>query len=79
MIFKTSEDQIIRLKSIINAMYAARLHHSFVVAAETIAKKDQGVFELIELWHNQSDDFSKKAIENDIQECINDYVVHIKF
>ena len=53
--FKTTPDQILTLPSIVVAMHQAGLDKSFIVAADELARADQGVFDLMEMWLDSSD------------------------
>jgi DNA-binding phage protein len=71
--FKTTPKQVMKLASIMVEMEAARLDRNFIVAASELARNDQGVFDLMALWHGTKDDSEKDEIVVDIQESIDDY------
>jgi helix-turn-helix protein len=71
--FKTSPKQVMRLASIMVEMEGARLDRNFIVAASELARTDQGVYDLMALWHGSRDDSERDEIIADIQESIDDY------
>jgi hypothetical protein len=54
--FKTTPKQVMKLASIIVEMGGAGLDRNFIVAAFELARSDQGVYDLMALWHGTSDD-----------------------
>jgi DNA-binding phage protein len=73
MPFKTTPKQVMKLASIMVEMKAAGLGQNFIVEASELARTDQGVFDLMALWHGTEDDAEKDEIVADIQESIDDY------
>jgi hypothetical protein len=71
--FKTTPKQVMKLASIIVEMEGAGLDRNFIVAAFELARSDQGVYDLMALWHGTSDDTERDEIVADIQESIDDY------
>lgn len=72
--FKTTPEQIVNLASIVIAMVNAGLDQAFVAAASELARTDQGVYDLMELWMASEDDEAERdEIVADIQESLDDY------
>ena len=71
--FKTTPKQVMKLASIMVEMEAAGLGRNFIVAASELARTDQGVFDLMALWHGTEDDAEREEIVGDIQESLDDY------
>jgi hypothetical protein len=72
--FKTSPEQVMRLASIMVEMERAQLDRQFIVAASELARSDEGVFDLMALWHENASNAEEQAeIIADIQESIDDY------
>lgn len=76
-LFKNTPEQLIQLESIISKMHNSGLPSTFVQAAKNLAENDQGVFDLMELWYNETDENEKKLIINDINGINWDYVCSI--
>jgi hypothetical protein len=70
--FKTTPKQVMKLASIMVEMEGARLDRNFIVAASELARTDQGVYDLMALWHG-SKNAERDEIVADIQESIDDY------
>jgi DNA-binding phage protein len=73
MPFKTTPKQVMKLASIMVEMEAAGLDRNFIVTASELARTDQGVFDLMALWHGTRNGSEKDEIVADIQESIDDY------
>ena len=73
LIFKTTDDQVLNLDSIMVRMKAAGLDHSFIVKASELARTDQGIYDLMELWLGTSEEAERNEIVADIQDSIDDY------
>jgi DNA-binding phage protein len=71
--FGTTPDQVLELAGIVVAMQAAGVDKAFIAAAHELARVDQGVFDLMALWRDASDDAERDEIVADIQESISDY------
>lgn len=71
--FKTTPKQVMKLASIMVEMKEAGLAQNFIVEASELARNDQGVFDLMALWHGTKDDSEKDEIVADIQESLDDY------
>jgi len=72
--FKTTPEQVMKLASIMVEMEASGLERDFIVAASDIARTDQGVYDLMELWLDSSVDSGERdEIVADLQESIDDY------
>ena len=71
--FKTTPEQIMKLASIMVELQGAGLDATFIVAAFELAHTDQGVFDLMALWHEAADPKERDEIVADIQESIDDY------
>jgi hypothetical protein len=70
--FKTTSDQVLKLASIVVAMDKAGLDKDFIVAADTLARSDQGVYDLMAMWVD-ADPAEQDEIVADIQDSIDDY------
>lgn len=70
--FCTTEEQIARLESLILTMKDACLAHSFITRVGELARVDQGIFDLVELWCS-ADAMNRVSILADLQNSINDY------
>jgi len=74
ILFKTTEDQILHLASIVVDMKSAGLPPRFIVDAYRIAQTDQGVYDLMALWAEAANDpHERDEIIADIQESVDDY------
>ncbi len=72
MPFKTTSDQVLKLASIVVAMDQAGLDKDFIVAADGLARSDQGVYDLMAMWVD-ADPAERDEIVADIQDSIDDY------
>ena len=72
--FRTTPDQILKLAAIVLEMEKAGVDRNFIVDADELARKDQGVYDLMALWADAaSDQAERDEIIADIQESIDDY------
>lgn len=72
--FKTTPEQVLRLAAIVVEMERSGLATSFIYDAQELARTDQGVFDLMALWMDASDDVAERdEIVADLQESIDDY------
>jgi hypothetical protein len=71
--FKTTPEQILNLTHIVNEMSKSGLDSKFIMAANTLACVDQGVYDLMALWYNEPDVDEREEIIADIQCSISDY------
>jgi len=76
MLFKTTPKQAMKLASIMVKMDAAGLDRNFIVTASKLARTDQGVYDLMALWHTTKDDSERDEVVADIQESLDDYRAH---
>jgi DNA-binding phage protein len=72
--FQTTPDQVVRLAEITVSMAAVGLDRRFVAAISDLARTDQGVFDLLEMWADaEGDDEERDEILADLQESLDDY------
>lgn len=72
--FKTTDDQVIHIATIVVKMKSAGLDPAFIVAASELARTDQGVYDLMALWLDaKGDDTERDEIIADLQDSIDDY------
>jgi len=72
--FRTTPDQVLKLATIVLEMEKAGVDRNFIYDADELARKDQGVFDLMALWVDAgSDQPGRDEIIADIQESIDDY------
>jgi hypothetical protein len=73
-LFQTTEEQKVKLADIICDMVASNIDIEFITKINKIAKYDQGVFDLREIWSNSKNDLNeRKEIIKDLQDAIDDY------
>ncbi len=72
MPFKTTPEQRLKLAQIVVEMQKAKLDPSFIDNTAELARLDQGVFDLVDLWH-QAKTADRAEILADIQESLDDY------
>lgn len=70
--FQTTPDQRMKLAEIMVGMQKAKLDALFIDNASELARFDQGVFDLMELWH-QAKAADRAEIVADIQDALDDY------
>jgi len=72
--FKTTAEQVLKLASIMIEMERSGLDRDFIVAAGELARTDQGLYDLMQLWVDSTADAGERdEIIADIQESIDDY------
>ena len=72
--FRTTPDQVLKLAAIVLEMEKAGVDRNFIVEADELARRDQGVFDLMALWADAAGDPAERdEIVADIQESIDDY------
>jgi len=72
--FRTTPDQILKLAAIVLEMEKAGVDRNFIVEADELARRDQGVFDLLDLWAGAANDQAERdEVIVDIQESIDDY------
>ncbi|MEY4549577.1 MAG: hypothetical protein RL685_5772 [Pseudomonadota bacterium] len=71
--FRTTPDQVIELAGIVLAMERRAIDRSFIASVSELAGTDQGVFDLMALWHDASDPKERDEILADLQESLSDY------
>lgn len=72
--FRTTPEQVLRLAAIMLEMERAGIDRSFIVEAEELARMDQGVFDLMELWSEAAADPSERdEVIASLQESLDDY------
>lgn len=70
--FQTTAEQRMKLAEIRVEMQKAKLDVTFIDNASELARFDQGVFDLLELWH-QAKPADRPEIVADIQDSLEDY------
>jgi hypothetical protein len=71
--FKTTPEQVMKLAEIMVAMKKAKLDQSFIVAASDIAREDEGVFDLMDLWLRAAGDHAERdELGADLQDAIDE-------
>lgn len=72
--FKTTDDQVIHIATIVVEMSAAGLDPAFIRAASELARTDQGIYDLMALWLDAKGDGAERdEIAADLQDSIDDY------
>ena len=71
--FKTTPDQVLKLASIVVAMDKAGLDKTFIVAADELARWDQGIYDLMAMWLDADDSAERDEIVADLQDSLDDY------
>jgi hypothetical protein len=71
--FGTTPDQLLELPALVSELRAAALDESFIVAAEELARIDQGVFDLVALWREITDAAERDEIIADVWDSICDH------
>lgn len=72
--FKTTLDQVFALTGIMSKMRDAGVDPAFILEAQDLARTDQGVFDLMELWAELADgDPERDEAIADIQDLIDDH------
>jgi hypothetical protein len=70
--FRTTHEQIIRLAEIVTAMTSTGLDRRFVAAGFELARTDQGIFELMELWYEADSKADGEETLADLQDLIDE-------
>jgi hypothetical protein len=72
--FKTTHDQILKLGPIIKEMERMGLDSELITEATKLASKDQGIYDLLDLWRHTADYFERDQIIVDVEKSIDDYL-----
>lgn len=70
MLFQTTPTQRLALVKLANNMRDAGVPTDLIARAETLARDDQGVFELMQLWSDATNDDDRRATIADIESLI---------
>lgn len=70
--FKTTDDQLIRLACIVTEMAKAGIDRRFIVSCSELARTDQGVFDLMELWCEAERDDDRGETLADLQDIVDE-------
>ena len=70
--FPTTKKQILKLDIIIEKLKQDDFDNEWISDVEKISKKDQGIFDLLELWFNEIDCYEKQETIKTIMQCMND-------
>jgi hypothetical protein len=74
MLFKTTEQEIVNLVSIVVTMASNNLDNLLLAKAFALAMKDQGVYDLMYLWSQSKDNpVEQDNIISDIKQSIKEY------
>ena len=74
IMFKTTDEEVLNLATIMVAMKDAGLDHAFIVKASELARTDQGTYDLMALWLSAAPDAGERdEIVADIQDSLDDY------
>lgn len=77
--FQTTPEQVLRLEDIVSEMRKAGVDTSLICAASELARTDQGVFDLLELWMSEIDNPVERVfILVDVKMTIDDYRKEVK-
>ena len=72
--FKTTPEQVMSLASIMVGMKAAGVDPEFIVKVSELARTDQGVYDLMEMWlAAENEPAERDEIVADLQEALDDY------
>jgi hypothetical protein len=72
--FTTTTEQKLKLAGFVVEMMQTDLDHEFIAEASELARTDQGVYDLFELWMETKDDPAERdQIIADIQDALDDY------
>ncbi len=72
--FQTTPEQVMNLASIVLEMKAAGVEPTFIVRAFELARADQGVYDLMEMWVAANGDAKERdEILADLQDSVDDY------
>ena len=70
--FKTTHDQIIRMAEFVTAMSSAGLDRRFVASCSELARTDQGIYELMELWYEADSEDDREETLADLQDLVDE-------
>ncbi len=70
--FRTTPEQALNVARYALQMAATGLPQQFVAKVMELAQRDQGVYELLELWTETSSEDEKEALVADLQEAIDE-------
>lgn len=70
--FETTSAQRIQLARIVVAMRHTGLGAGLVRRAQKLAREDQGAYELLELWSEETDERERQVILADIQDMLDE-------
>lgn len=69
--FRTTPEQILNLPALVAGMEKAGLDSKLITNAAELARRDQGIYELVELWGECENDPAERALlEADIQDLV---------
>jgi hypothetical protein len=72
--FKTTAEQILNLPSITAEMTVAGVEPEFIVNVCELARTDQGVYDLMEMWSAaKSGSPEREELLDDLQDALDDY------
>lgn len=71
--FKTTPEQVRSIVPIVFAMEAAGLDSLFIKKVSELAKTDQGVYDLMALWLDETESPKREAIVADLQKSLDEY------
>lgn len=74
--FPTEQSQVEKIGPIAEKMTSEGLSEEFVKDTSDIARVDQGMFELMEMWSDASDLAIRSFVVSDIESTLNDYYEH---
>lgn len=71
--FPTTSTQASRIERLALSMTAAGICSVLVSEAVALARTDQGIFDLLELWHEESDATERDETLRTLRQCLQDY------
>ena len=71
--FPTTSEQKLKLAKYMMAMQQAGLGDEFIVNASELARLDQGIYDLFELWSESGSDQERDQIVADIQDLVEEH------
>jgi hypothetical protein len=71
--FETTPEQRALIPKYMSNMYRSGVSLEFCVRAGRLATKDQGIYDLMELWYNEWDEAEKLDIEYDLYKSVREY------
>lgn len=72
MMYKTTEEQMVQVYEIATTMAKKGLSSSFVVNVVDLARRYEGVYELMMIWMDEHDEALKDQALADIQEMLDE-------